>query len=295
MYNSCIKTFIEVVKCKSFSSASEKLYISKVSIMKQINAFEKHVGVKLLIRSNHGVALTEAGKEIYEAGNKIVNFSESTINKLRKTYNQELTVKIGTSLLYPANELIDLWRNVPDSNSNLKLNMVSMGDSYTNLISFLNQLGKSIDCFATLYDENNFSENYSLYPLAEKACCISIPRSHKLAGKKRLKWSDLSGETLMLLKRGNSAVIDAIRNNIEKNYKNINIVDVPSFYNAEIFNRCVEKGFLLETPSIWNNVHPSLVSVPMSWNYKLKFGIVYLKNPNKAVQTFINEISQIKK
>ena len=289
MFNQQIHTFITVAESGSFSKAADNLYITTVSVMKQINSFEKHVGVKLLTRTNHGVKLTEAGKKLYEAGKHIISYSENAIENLRKTYKKDLSIRIGSSLLYPANEIVEIWRKVPKSDTNIKINIVSMGDSFTNLISFSNELGKSIDCFATLLDSYHLSSNFNFFELGEKPCYISVPHNHKLARKKHLTWNDLFGENLMLLKKGNSPMLDKMRKEIEEKFQRISIVDVPSFYNTEVFNECVEKGYLLETPSIWENVHPSLVSIPMDWDYKLKFGIVYSKKPNKAVKAFIKE------
>jgi len=186
-----------------------------------------------------------------------------------------------------------LWAKVPNSNIPIKINIVPMGDSYTNLNSLTKELGQTIDCFAAGYDSNVVLKTCGIYPLGENPCCISVPKNHRLANKKLLKWSDLSGENLMLLKKGNSPVIDKIRKEIETRHKKINIVDVPGFYNAEVFNECVSKGYLLETPSIWGNVHPSLISIPIDWDYKLKFGIIYPKKPSKAIKTFLNEIEKV--
>ena len=290
MFNQQIHTFITVAESGSFSKAAEKLYITTVSVMKQINSFEKHVGVKLLTRTNHGVKLTEAGGQLYEAGKHIIAYSENAIENLRKTYKKDLSIRIGSSLLYPANEIVEIWRKVPKNDTNIKINIVSMGDSYTNLIFFSKELGKSIDCFATLVDSYYLSSNFNIFELGEKPCYISVPHNHKLSRKKNLKWNDLFGEKLMLLKKGNSPMLDKMRKEIESKYPKISIVDVSSFYNAEVFNECVEKGYLLETPSIWENVHPSLVAIPMDWDYKLKFGILYSKKPNKAIKVFIKEL-----
>ena len=291
MYNQQIMTFVTVVELGSFSKASEKLFITTVSVMKQINALENHIGVKLLVRTNHGVKLTLAGETVYKTGKQIIELSDNTIKKLQKI-KTNMTVRIGTSLLYPANPLVDLWGKV--QNSLIKVSIVPMGDSYTNLLTLADELGKTIDCFASGYDSNHIDKNYNIYPLTENACCISVPKHHKLAGKKKLKWSDLFGENLMLVKKGNSPVIDKIRNHIETKYPKINIIDVPSFYSADIFNECVEKGYLMETPSIWANVHPSLVSIPVDWDYTLKFGIIYPKKPTKAVKAFIQEIQKVR-
>ncbi|MBQ3310665.1 LysR family transcriptional regulator [bacterium] len=290
MYNQQIKTFITVADCGSFSKAAEKLFITTVSVMKQVNTLENHIGVKLLVRTNHGVKLTKEGETVYKTGKEIIELSEKTINKLQGG-NKNLTIRIGTSLLYPANPLVDLWNKV--QNPDIKINIVPMGDSYTNLLTLADELGKTIDCFASGYDSNHIDKNHNIYPLGENSCHISVPKNHKLANKKKLKLSDLYGENLMLLKKGNSPVIDKIRNTIETKHPKINIIDVATFYNAQVFNECVEYGYLMETPSIWANIHPSLVSIPVEWDYKLKFGIIYPKKPNKAIKTFLEKIEKV--
>ena len=64
MYNPQIETLIQVADAGSFSKAAERMYITSVSIMNQINALEKRIGVKLFERTNQGVELTEAGRSI---------------------------------------------------------------------------------------------------------------------------------------------------------------------------------------------------------------------------------------
>lgn len=292
MYNQQTLTFITVAESGSFSKASEKLFVTTVSVMKQINTFENRIGVKLFTRGNHGVKLTRAGEEIYKTAKEIIEISDKTIKKLQSTNKKEAVIRIGTSILYPANPLVDLWAKVPDADIPIRINIVPMGDSQTNLNSLIKELGKTIDCFASGYDSGFVLKTCGIYPLRENACHISVPKNHKLANKKLIKWSDLDGENLMLLKKGNSPVIDKIRREIKTKHKKINIIDVPGFYNAEVFNECVSKGYLLETPSIWGNIHPSLVSIPVEWDYKLKFGIIYPKNPSKAIKTFLEKIEK---
>ena len=46
----------------------------------------------------------------------------------------------------------------------------------------------------------------------------------------------------------------------------------------------------METLDIWKDVHPSIVTMPMEWDYKMPYGIVYAKKPSKQVQDFISII-----
>ena len=65
MYNKYLDVFIQVADTGSFSKAAEKLFVSSTAVMKQMNLMEQELGVSLLVRTNHGITLTEAGKQIY--------------------------------------------------------------------------------------------------------------------------------------------------------------------------------------------------------------------------------------
>lgn len=62
MYNSLLTAFVRVADSGSFNKAAEALYVSPPAVMKQINALETHLDMKLLERTNHGVRLTPAGQ-----------------------------------------------------------------------------------------------------------------------------------------------------------------------------------------------------------------------------------------
>jgi hypothetical protein len=53
-------SFMEVVRCKSLSKASEHLHISQPGLSKQIRQLESALGVALFDRSTAGVTLTPA-------------------------------------------------------------------------------------------------------------------------------------------------------------------------------------------------------------------------------------------
>ena len=65
MYNPQLETFLRVADAGSFNKAAERLYLSPPSVMKQVNALEKHLQLTLLERDSHGIRLTPAGQVIY--------------------------------------------------------------------------------------------------------------------------------------------------------------------------------------------------------------------------------------
>lgn len=58
---SAIDAFIKVANLGSFTAASAQLSISPSAVTKSVSQLEKHLNVRLLNRTTHGVALTEEG------------------------------------------------------------------------------------------------------------------------------------------------------------------------------------------------------------------------------------------
>lgn len=92
----------------------------------------------------------------------------------------------------------------------------------------------------------------------------------------------------MLLKKGHSPVLDRLRDDVLKHHPTIKIADSPDYYDISVFNECERMNYLPETLDIWADVHPSFVTLPMQWDYEIKYGIIYKKEPSKAVKEFID-------
>ena len=101
----------------------------------------------------------------------------------------------------------------------------------------------------------------------------------------------MAGETLIFVKRGQSSVVDRMRDEIETSHPDIRIVDTPNFYDMEAFNACERHGYLMEVPDTWAEVHPSIVTLPVEWDYEMPFGVVYAQKPSRAFSEFLKIIT----
>jgi DNA-binding transcriptional LysR family regulator len=258
--------------------------------MKQINALEGHIGVKLLERTNQGVFLTAAGRSIYEDAKRMIQASDSAIQRARQIAGEEqYVIRVGTSLLRPCKVLMDLWSKINDGNLPFQIKIVPFEDDMTSTVA---SLGKEIDCFVGPCGSIQWMKQYNVHLLGMNQCCIAVSHKHRLAKKKLLKWEDLYGETLMLVKRGEAPVLDRLRDEIEAKHPEIHIIDTSNFYDADVFNKCEQMNYVMETLDIWADVHPSLVTIPVEWDYEVPFGIVYANEPSKAVMAFIDAIDK---
>ena len=293
MYNRELITFITVADQGSFLKASQELYITPASVMNQMNKLEKLIGVKLIERTNQGTYLTAAGHSVYQDAKKIIDLADAAVEKARRlAASGQNMIRIGTSIMRPCKRLIDLWAEIDDGSLPFQIRIVPFDDDPVGLDSALSALGNQIDCFVSPCDSTEWRKQHSILLLDKLPCRVAVPRKHRLAKKKALCWSDLDGESFMIIRRGDSPVLNQMRDDILEHHPQIRIVDAPHFYDTAIFNECEQMDYLMETLDVWADIHPSLVTLPMEWNYEVPYGIIYSKKPSKAVAEFIDIIQK---
>ena len=291
MYNRELITFITVADQGSFLKAAQELYTTPASVMNQMNKLESLIGAKLFERTNQGTHLTVAGRSIYQDAKQMIEFADEAVKKARQlAASEQNVIRIGTSIMRPCKSLIDLWSEIDDGSLPFQLCIVPFDDDPAGLDSVLSALGKQIDCFVGPCDSIEWRKQHSILLLDKLPCRIAVPRKHRLAKKKSLCWSDLDGETFMMIRRGDSTVMNQMRDDILENHPHIRIADAPNFYDTSIFNECEQMNYLMETLDIWADIHPSLVTRSMEWEYEIPYGIVYAKKPSEAVKGFIEVV-----
>ena len=289
MYNHSLNTFIEVADSGSFLKASEKLYISPTAIMKQMNLLEQHIGLPLLIRTNQGIRLTEAGKSIYKDAKIMIQYSKESIDRAYKAQKIEHSVvRVGTSTLYPCNILMNLWNSISNQHTYFKLKIVPFEDTSTKT-AFAN-IGKKYDIIIGPHNSVNTAKFCNFLELGQYHFCIAMPKPHPLSTKKNISYNDLHGERLLMQVRGNSPINDKVRDDMEKGHPQISIVDVPQHYDLEVFNRCAEEGCMMLSLDAWKEVHPSLVTIPFEVDYTIPYGILSALDPIPEVKQFLDII-----
>lgn len=85
--------FIEVVKEKSFTNASKKIYISQPALSKSIKKLEKDMNVELINRDTKNFSLTDEGKLFYDNAKRSIEVINAEMQKLEENF------KIGRQVL----------------------------------------------------------------------------------------------------------------------------------------------------------------------------------------------------
>ena len=294
MYNHMLDTFIAAADCGSFTKAAERLYISPTAVMKQMNALENHLDLKLIERTPSGIRLTAAGALIYQDAKFMKDYSKKSIAGARAAMHlSDTTFCIGTSLLNPAKPFMDLWYRVNQDFSEYKLHLVPFEDNHEGILAEIEQLGKKFDFLIGVCDSREWLRRCNFLPLGRYKKMIAVSREHRLARKESIRIEDLYGETFMMVERGDSGVNDFLRNDLEKHHPRIHIEDTPQFYDLSVFNRCAETRNVLLTLECWKEVHPGLVSIPVDWEYSIPYGLLYSFDVPEDVCRYVDTVKKI--
>lgn len=294
MYNHLLKTFLCVVDCGSMNKAAERLFLTPTAVMKQMNLLEKQLKLKLIQRTTRGITATRCGQSLYRDAKFIIAYSDEAIERARELQGMESkTIRVGTSMLNPCKVFMDIWYRISDVFPQFKIQIIPFEDDHRGILSVIEKIGKDFDFIVGVCDSTQWLNRCRMYPLGTYKKCIAVPFGHRLASRKRLKITDLYGETLMMVQRGDSPLNDFLRNDLEQNHPQIRIEDAGYFYDIQVFNRCAETGNVLLNLECWRDIHPSLVTIPVAWEYAIPFGLLYSLEPEKEILEFIDAAEKL--
>lgn len=287
MFNPQLTVFVRVADLGSFNKAAETLYISPTAVMKQVNALEKHLDLTLFVRGRRGVTLTPEGQVIYRHALRMFEQSAQALQEARAAADfAATTFCVGTSILNPCKPFMDLWDRLSDQFPGYRLHIIPYEDDHQGILNEIGALGTKFDFLIGACDSRQWLDRCRFLPLGQYHHCVAVPRDHPLAGRQRLTIRDLYGETLMMVKRGDSPSVDRVRDEIE-HHPAIRIEDTSQFYDLEVFNRCAQTRQPLMTLDCWADVHPSLVTLPVDWDFTIPYGLLYQLDPIPDVARFV--------
>ena len=103
-----LEAFVRVAETKSFSTAAKMLFLTQPTVSAHISSLERELNTCLLVRNTKGVALSEAGKELYAYAEQMLELEQ----KIRERFG--LTGRQPGSVLRIAASTIPSLYLLPD-------------------------------------------------------------------------------------------------------------------------------------------------------------------------------------
>ncbi|ASK63775.1 LysR family transcriptional regulator [Virgibacillus phasianinus] len=185
--------FVEVVKQKNFTKASQTLLVSQPSISKMIKGLEEELKVTLLDRSERKLKLTDAGQLVYEKALRVLRSVEDVyasvdelVNLQKGTVKMALMPTIGV-LLFPT-ILAGFKKKYP----RIDIQLVEYSAKYLEL-----QVEQGdVDIGVTALPVN--SEVFETVSLLSEELVLIVDSDHWLADMGSVRLSDLKNESFIL-------------------------------------------------------------------------------------------------
>ena len=245
--------------------------------------------MQLLIRTHQGIQLTSQGEKFYQEALQLIAHSDEFLNQLKLSETKK-TIQIGSSFLNPAKEFVDLWNHVPTLSKQYKLKVIPYDDDHHHILQVIGQLGHQFDFLVGTFNSKQMMEKSQYQQLGVHHLYVAVPRNHRLSAYSKLQITDLYGEQLLCVKAGDSEYIDDFRDFIQSYHPQIHLQDTNYFYDIDTFNQCEEQNCVLLTLDVWEHIHPSLVTIPVDWDFVMPYGLLYAKNPSEDVQHCLKEM-----
>lgn len=282
-----LKYFLTVAKEENISKAANVLHLTQPTLSRQLMDLENELGIKLFIRGNRKVQLTDEGKLLCKRAEEIMTLVDKTEQELNHSdtiINGDIYIGGGETdaIRLIAKTAQHLQRKYP----NIKYHIFS-----GNTDDVTERLDKGLLDFGILIEPTDLTKYEHLQIPTTDTWGLLMRKDSNLASYQTITPKDLKHIPLIISRQ--SLVDEAISNWLTESSKNLNII---ATYNL-IFNASlmVEEGmgYALCLDKLVNTTGDcELCFKPLSPPLESKLNIVWKKNQvlSKASKKFLQAL-----
>lgn len=200
-----LQAFRAVAEMRNFRKAAESLHLSQPAFSRRIEKLEQALGVRLLERTTHSVALTTVGREFELRVRAMLDDLDDTLLSVRgvaaSRMGEVVLACVPSAAYYYLPQVLRHYRSlcprvhvhVLDAGANQALAAVSQGDADFGL----NFLG-------------SHEGDLEFEPLMDEPFVVACHRGHPLARRKQVRWAELAAYDHISVSRssGNRLILD---------------------------------------------------------------------------------------
>ena len=227
-----LNTFLLVNKERSFTKASEKLFLSPIAVKKQIDSLEDEVGEKLFIRRPTGVIPTPAGTVFEKHARKILDEIENTKRDIVNTaISNRGEILAGHNIVFNYKFIGSLSTGFSENhNCIIQFQRYQRDELYDLLAS------KQINCVfceKTLFENKN-TNGMKFYPLVSMNVYTIMNKNHYLSDRKQMNIEDLKDQELYITNALGQKTISALQESTSGRIRFIEETDRNTLFNRII-------------------------------------------------------------
>ena len=183
-----LRYFVAVADTLHFGRAADELHIAQPALSRQIRALEHDLGTPLLIRDSHGVALTDAGRQLLTDAGPLLASAHAARRRVTAAARGSQRLMVGYRAGIPVTPAVRLFAaRHPDVTVDVQ--RIESDDQAPMLLDGRIDVG-----YVRLpIDEAGLR----VVPLYTEPRVAVLPAGHRLAGKEQVTEADLAGEPLV--------------------------------------------------------------------------------------------------
>jgi len=253
-----LKCAIEVWKCGSISKAADRLYMNQPNLSRMLKALEDEFHIILFSRTASGVEVTQEGELFLKEAEKLVESTEAFEKSFKSLPSDQFSFQIAvprvsylasafSSALLPYTQSGTIHVTYRETNNNDIIHCVSSLGFDMGIIRF------PID-FETAYKKDLAERQLKFQEVLTFRFAVILSKTHPLAKKQSLRFSDLSPYTILV--HGDNYSVRFSNKETDQLYKTHIIKN-----EITIFDRGIQFDFLRSIPGSFMLVSPMPKSI----------------------------------
>lgn len=256
--------------------------VSKETMRRHLESLNEGIPSSLYVRlDNERVELSETGKVYANACEKINRLVIDAELKAEK-FKREREGSISVASL---SRSVD--RKLKSLAHETRFKVRFFDPSGVNASSSLKVCGRDFDAAMTFYDDSFLKRNrLKSFELYNDNIAVAFSKNSENAGKKKLDIEDLYEKKLFVPHEKFNRRIDILVGDLRDFHSRIDIIRYDVITMAFLEELSTSEDFLLVSE------HMDLSSfglnvLPVDWNYKVQYGLVYSQKPESKVEDLI--------
>lgn len=194
-----LECFVAVAEASSFTRAARRLFVSQSALSQQVRALEHELGVRLLDRDNHHVALTAAGAAFLEDARALLSRASDALARARSaSQGPEGELAVGYVKGYERTDLPDMLFDFHARFPNVRLTFLR--ENVAELYDALRE--ERVDLAVNLLYSSEDMADMEFQVLRSYPLNAVVPATHPLAHRARVSMADLAGYPLVDIHKG---------------------------------------------------------------------------------------------
>ncbi|MEU4652073.1 LysR family transcriptional regulator [Nocardia fluminea] len=183
-----MRYFATVAERLHFGRAADELHIAQPALSRQIRALEHDLGAALFIRDRHGVALTDAGRQLLADAGPLLASAHAVRRRVAVAARGSQRLVVGFRAGIP---VIPAARAFEAQHPDVVVDVQRM--EWDDQAPMLLDGRVDVGYVRLPIDETGLR----LTPLYTEPLMVVLPAGHRLAGKEEVSEADLAGEPLI--------------------------------------------------------------------------------------------------